>query len=239
MNSLALDTSTELMAVALETAAGSVVLTVKRGLQHGADLAPAIAELLRSAGITAAELELIVAGIGPGSFTGVRIGVATAKGMVAASRARLAGVAGLDALALRHSYHHGLVVPTIDGRKGRVYSALYLHGQRQGEYFDVSPQALARLVADATAGTARAGASTSPTGRRVPADAPPLLTGPAAALTQQGTDTDPGWLVDDRSPGAAILQILELGKGAEPREPAEIQPLYLRRSEAELGILPP
>ena len=219
---LALDTTTELMAVAVRGAAGTVRIESDRGLQHGTELGPAISTALESASVAPDELELIVVGIGPGSFTGVRIGLATAMGLAAPHSVPLAGVSGLDALGWRYRTYPGLVVPAIDGRKQRVYSALYQAGKRSGEYLDLSPSDLAE--------TART---------QAPERYPPLLCGPAAGLMHSITGNSVSrWYTDYSISGAAIPigELLELGVGRGGQPANAIQPLYLRKSEAELGI---
>ncbi|MDI3279958.1 MAG: tRNA (adenosine(37)-N6)-threonylcarbamoyltransferase complex dimerization subunit type 1 TsaB, partial [Bacillota bacterium] len=92
---------------------------------HSERLMPALVRLLAEAGVEPKELDLIAVSIGPGSFTGLRIGVATAKGLAYALRKPLVAVGSLDALAYGASLGCGYICPLIDARRGRVYTALY------------------------------------------------------------------------------------------------------------------
>ena len=221
MTLVTLDTATETLVVAAAQADSWAAHYAHCGLRHASQLAPWIARVTAELGVTAAEVELIGVGIGPGSFTGVRIGLATAKGMAAAGNAKLVGICGLDALAYTRRHAAGLVVPLIDARKRRFYAACYRQGRRVTPYVDQSPGALAATVqAAATPGE------------------PVLLTGPAAALfaarLAEGRRAE--WLVDQELPVAAAASLLELTARGVPTAAADVTPLYLRRSEAELGI---
>ncbi|MHB8382412.1 MAG: tRNA (adenosine(37)-N6)-threonylcarbamoyltransferase complex dimerization subunit type 1 TsaB [Candidatus Binataceae bacterium] len=97
---------------------------------HGAALAGAADELITAAGITLGDLAAVAVGIGPGSFTGLRIGVSYAKGIAFAAGCAIVGVPSLDALALAALENPGArpgltVCPILDARKGEVYTALY------------------------------------------------------------------------------------------------------------------
>jgi len=97
---------------------------------HGAELPAAVAALLGRAGLSAAELKAIAVGIGPGSFTGLRVGLSYAKGLMLATGCTLLGIPSLDTLALaalaeNPSAPDRLVCPVLDARKGEVYAALY------------------------------------------------------------------------------------------------------------------
>lgn len=92
---------------------------------HSERLMPALVRLLAEAGVEPGELDLIAVSVGPGSFTGVRIGVATAKGLAYALGKPLVAVGSLDALAYGASLGGSYVCPLIDARRGRVYTALY------------------------------------------------------------------------------------------------------------------
>jgi len=97
---------------------------------HGAALAGAVDELLAAAGIRPSDLGAVAVGIGPGSFTGLRIGVSYAKGIAFAARCVIAGVPSLDAIALAALENPGarpgmMVCAILDARKAEVYTALY------------------------------------------------------------------------------------------------------------------
>ena len=227
MTVLAFDTATETLAVAAARDGDWVAHFAHGGLKHAVLLAPLIERVTAELGVRVADVDLVAAGIGPGSFTGVRIGVATAKGIAAAGRARLAGICGLDAVAWEQRHANGLVVPLIDARKRRFYAACYRDGRRAGPYLDLAPATLA----DTVRATARDGE-------------PILLTGPAAAqfdaaLRDGRTASATGWRVDRRRAGVPVLCMLELAAGSTVAAPADLKPLYLRRSEADLGITGP
>jgi tRNA threonylcarbamoyladenosine biosynthesis protein TsaB len=97
---------------------------------HGAELPDAVAGLLGRAGVATAGLKAIGIGIGPGSFTGLRVGLSYAKGLKLATGCALLGIPSLDTLALaalaETSLAPGrLICPVLDARKGEVYAALY------------------------------------------------------------------------------------------------------------------
>ena len=222
MNILAFDTATETLAVAAARGDEWVAHSCKGGLKHAALLAPLIERVTGELGVRVADVDLVAAGIGPGSFTGVRIGVATAKGIAAAGRARLAGVCGLDTMAWDQRHAGGLVVPLIDARKRRFYAACYRAGRRVGPYLDQAPAELADTVRATTA-----------------AGEPVLLTGPAAAQFAAAAVVPADWQVDRRRAQIPVLAMLELAGANTVAAVAELKPLYLRRSEAELGIAAP
>lgn len=224
MNVLVFDTATETLVVAAAAGDSWAAHYAHCGLQHAAQLAPCIARVTAQLGLKAAEVALIGVGIGPGSFTGVRIGLATAKGMAAAGSAKLVGISGLDALAYSRRRAPGLVVPLIDARKRRFYAACYREGRRVGPYLDQRPAELAAALQAAAA-----------------PDEAVLLTGPAAAQFAAGLGgaLESRWLVDAELPAPAPRSLLELTLRGTPTPAAEVTPLYLRQSEAELGISPP
>ncbi|HCO48967.1 MAG TPA: tRNA (adenosine(37)-N6)-threonylcarbamoyltransferase complex dimerization subunit type 1 TsaB, partial [Spirochaetaceae bacterium] len=81
MNTLVFDTSTDLLAVAVKNEAGRILARAESGFRHSETLLPAIERCLGEASLTLREIGLIACTCGPGSFTGLRIGMATAKGM--------------------------------------------------------------------------------------------------------------------------------------------------------------
>ncbi len=97
---------------------------------HGAELPAAVAGLLAQAGLSTRELRAIAVGIGPGSFTGLRVGLSYAKGVKLATGCALLGIPSLDTLALTalaevSAMPAGLICPVLDARKSEVYAALY------------------------------------------------------------------------------------------------------------------
>lgn len=92
---------------------------------HSTTLLPAIENILASAGITAKDLSLISCSAGPGSFTGVRIGTATAKGLAAPFGTSCIGVSSLEAMAAVFGEIECFILPALNARRGNVYSALF------------------------------------------------------------------------------------------------------------------
>jgi tRNA threonylcarbamoyladenosine biosynthesis protein TsaB len=122
-----LDTSTSTARVAVVDGAGAPVARVEAtGERHSAHVLPLVDEALRTAGVTAEQLDGIACGAGPGSFTGLRVGLAVAKGLALATGKPLLLVSSLDALAFDVAAAAGgaafTAVPCIDAGKGEVYA---------------------------------------------------------------------------------------------------------------------
>jgi tRNA threonylcarbamoyladenosine biosynthesis protein TsaB len=126
MNILAIDTSTSLATIALavdEQIVAESLINTNRTLS--ARLVPEIERLLTTAGLAIADIDLFASSIGPGSFTGVRGGVATIQGLALATGKPCAGFSSLAMLAMNFSLSTTLVCPMLDARKNEVYTALY------------------------------------------------------------------------------------------------------------------
>lgn len=95
------------------------------GTSHSTTLLPVIEGLLKASGITAKDLNLISCSAGPGSFTGVRIGVATAKGLAAPFDIPCIGVSSLEAMAYMFTGIPCIICPVIGARRGNVYAAVF------------------------------------------------------------------------------------------------------------------
>jgi len=127
---LGLDTGSTIASIALAVDGRIVGQAVRPVTSHGAALPGAVAQLLDEANLRPADLAAIAVGTGPGSFTGLRIGLSYAKGLVFASRAKIVGVPSLDALAIAALECHAArpemrVCALTDARKNEVYAALY------------------------------------------------------------------------------------------------------------------
>ena len=97
---------------------------------HSASLMPMIEAALNAAGTELKEMDAIAAVTGPGSFTGVRIGVATAKGLAHGAGIPCIPVDALEALAVSAGVFNGLICPIQDARAGQVYGAVFRDGER-------------------------------------------------------------------------------------------------------------
>ena len=193
---------------------------------HGAAIAGAVDELLAAAGITVRELGAIAVGIGPGSFTGLRIGASYAKGIAFATGCAIVGVPSLDAIALGaledpRARTGATVCPILDARKGEVYTALYRivpDGLEKLSRDLVMP--LARLISELDHGAILAGDTKAN-------DA-------AALLRQKGIEAIAigNQILEKRGRYIAALGAARFARG-ESDSIAAFEPLYVRSPEAE------
>jgi len=95
------------------------------GLTHSQTLMVMAEDLLKTCGMTASQVEAVAVAAGPGSFTGIRIGVAAAKGFAWGSEIPCYGVSTLEAMALNLGVHSGIVLPVMDARRSQVYNAVF------------------------------------------------------------------------------------------------------------------
>ncbi|MDZ4861787.1 MAG: tRNA (adenosine(37)-N6)-threonylcarbamoyltransferase complex dimerization subunit type 1 TsaB, partial [Candidatus Hydrogenedentes bacterium] len=126
MKTLAADTSTPVNTVAV--CEGERILAeavVDCGRAHAERLMGTVDWVLREAGLSLNDLELLAVSIGPGSFTGLRIGVSAWKGLAFASGLPLVGVPTLDALTRLGAFHDATVCPMLDAKMKEVFAAVY------------------------------------------------------------------------------------------------------------------
>ena len=239
---LSFDTSLSSCTVALsrgsELVAGRQLVDAPRHSRH---LLALLHDCAAEAGLTPGEAELIAVTTGPGSFTGIRIGMATAQGLAVGQARRLLALSSLEALALSAQLQaddpSALSLAAIDARNRRAYLAVY-DGSRplfEAQLDDIAVLAAALdqcLNDDAVA-----------TPRRL------LLAGDGAALIAQAPEygsvfarhrLSPEWEEAPAAPLPAALALLAARAAAEPTEdgqpgldPAAIRPLYLSASNAE------
>ncbi|PLT31431.1 tRNA (adenosine(37)-N6)-threonylcarbamoyltransferase complex dimerization subunit type 1 TsaB [Peribacillus deserti] len=126
MKVLAIDTSNYVMGIAL-IEEGKVLGEYITNLQknHSVRVMPCIEALLNECSVKPTELDKIVVAKGPGSYTGVRIGVTIAKTLAWTLKIPLAGVSSLETLAANGRFFNGLISPLFDARRGQVYTGLY------------------------------------------------------------------------------------------------------------------
>ena len=126
MKILALDSSAIVATVALcEDEALLGELTVNNGNTHSETLLPMVEFLLDRFGLTPDDLDALAVSKGPGSFTGVRIGAATVKGLAFGTSLPCVGVSTLEALAYNLIGYDGLICPVMNARRKQVYTALF------------------------------------------------------------------------------------------------------------------
>jgi tRNA threonylcarbamoyladenosine biosynthesis protein TsaB len=222
---LAIDTSTPRVAVAIGESGrvrAEVGLAGRR--RHAEQLAPAIAYLCEQTKVELDQLAAVAVGIGPGLFTGLRVGVTTAKIMAQALRVPVVPVPSLDLVAYPLRYSRCLVAVVLDARRHEVYSAQYrpVPGgvQRTSDYTVGSAD---DLVAELAAG-----------GEEV------LLAGDGVDANRDAFAVLDRWEragADFEAPSAGALVALASGR-VEREEfvsPYDVRPLYLRASDAELA----
>jgi tRNA threonylcarbamoyladenosine biosynthesis protein TsaB len=124
---LAVNTTTRQFGLALMDMQGTVLaeyLILPRE-RHFGGFMPAVHALMQSTNVGMEEIQMIAVAIGPGSFTGMRVGLAMAKGMIQGLKIPIIGVSSLEALASQVIYANYPVCPIIDSRKGEVFTALF------------------------------------------------------------------------------------------------------------------
>lgn len=122
-------------------------------LKHSEKLMPAISSVMASSGLAYGDLDALAVTVGPGSFTGLRIGIAAVKGICQASGKQVIPVSTLEALAYNLLYTKGIVCPLLDARRQQVYTALFRtdgngNVQRLTEDCALEPEKLNALLAD-------------------------------------------------------------------------------------------
>lgn len=131
MKILAFDTSSKYLSIGL--ADGEKLITQEEHLldrQHSGLMLPKIKAMLEKIRMPINKIDAFVVGLGPGSFTGLRIGVSSVKGFGIALKKPCVGVPSIDAIAMNAVVDNGIIVPVIDAKRGNVYSALY---KRKGD----------------------------------------------------------------------------------------------------------
>lgn len=93
--------------------------------RHSSTLVPFLEKLLKKARWKPEDIDVLAVGIGPGSFTGIRVGVTTAKLLGLVWKTKLVGISSLEALARTGETSEGVLPVAIDARRGRIYAALY------------------------------------------------------------------------------------------------------------------
>lgn len=191
---------------------------------HVETLVPAIEFICRQAGVTLGELGAVAVDVGPGLFSGLRVGVTTAKALAQALRIPTIGVSSLDLLAFRARHSNRLIVSAIDARRSELFWGFYrqvpggvqrLSEHRVGKPDDLASELVARgedclLVGDGTL--------------RYP------------ELVADGSRADVGGASTTYPSAAALVELAHPRALREEFVPAStLEPVYLRRTDAEIN----
>ena len=190
------------------------------GLTHSQTLMVMAQDLLEVCGKTAADVTHLAVAAGPGSFTGVRIGVSAAKGFAWGAELPVYGVSTLQAMALGLGIHSGHICCCMDARRNQVYNAI----------FRAEDGVLTRVCED------RAIALADLKTELAQLDGPIYLVGDGAALAHKNLGMElilpPEHRLHQRASGVALAAIEAMARG-ESADGAALQPNYLRLSQAE------
>ena len=201
---------------------GDVVLareTIGEGMRHGVDLFPAMARALEAASVAPRDVGLVAVGTGPGSYTGLRVGITAARAFAYAAGARLLGVPSCEAWALATEaapHDDRMLAVVLDAKVKAVYLALYRNDGRAWVRYD-GPT----LMQPAEA------ASKIPSRARLVGDG---VAPYADVFAPPTADAAPG-----HAAAADVARLALLRDDRGERDPIEqVVPLYLRRTDAEL-----
>jgi tRNA threonylcarbamoyladenosine biosynthesis protein TsaB len=192
---------------------------------HSAELLPTLAQLLERGRTGWEEVTAIAVGVGPGTFTGLRIGVATARALAQALAVPLHPVSSLEALAAgmaagSDAVPGTLLLPLIDARRGQVFASLHSAGERLGREWGplvLSPEELEQRVADAPRSPLAAGDWAIESAARLEA-AGAVVPAPESGLHA----------ID-------ALHVCRLARETEPSAPDRVHPVYVRQPDAEIA----
>ncbi len=217
---LAFDTSSSNLTVALEYKQQLFCHTAQYGLHHSEHLLPSIERVLDQAGCTLQEIELIGVSRGPGSFTGLRISMATAKGLSFGLGIPVVSIPTLEIYQHQFSWFERTVMPIIDARKQRWYTGIFQEGTLVGDVLDIPAEQLILQASE---------------------HRPVLITGPDAAAFQReciakSLPIEEGiyFHVEETHPtGRSLIASAVRSYARFGADHATAGPLYTRKSEAE------
>ena len=219
---LAVDTATSACSVALADGGGTIAeLNYFHGQTHSKHLAALVATLLDMASMQIDDVDAFAVDAGPGTFTGLRIGLATIKGLADATRKPAVGVSSLDVLAAQAGFSSRRICCMLDARRGEVYTARYAAGDRAVEKLSSEEVIAPHLAVAANSGPSLYIGSGAVAYRNVISE----IAGEAARYVEG----DANHL---RASTVARLGLRQLQIPAAG-EAADLVPNYIRRSDAE------
>ncbi len=241
MTALALDAAQDILSVALKRPEGEYYFQLDAGLRHSERLMELADYAFKISRSDPSELDLVACMKGPGSFTGLRIGMSCAKGIATSLGIPLIAVPTLDCIAYPCSAWPGFVLPIMDARQKRWYCAVYFQGSLISGYMDSSALDLIKLI-----GTLREQLGGVQKAETIPV----LITGPDATaacreLSAVSKTAGLGSSFCIENPDArrgsatsllrsAVARFEQVGVAAAAKDGDGID--YLRKSEAELTL---
>jgi len=229
MRILAIETSTTMGSVAVcEDERPLAEVSIETGKRHGERLIEMAGFIMERLEMGPSDMEAYAVSIGPGSFTGLRTGLAMVKGLWLANRRPVVSVPSLMALAAGAGDTEGPVLAALDARKGEVFAALFKCDGRGGvermtDDAALSPERLAELLPE------RSGKIL------VTGDGIAKYRDEIMAVLPAGSRAAPQWKWKPRASWVAALAAGRLCRG-ESDEVESLVPVYLRHSEAELAL---
>ena len=208
---LALDVSGEGGGAALLLPGREIVRLLPAGVPRGKDLVPTLQALLAEGGLSAADLDLVACGVGPVSFTGIRIAVTTAATFAHAAGLPALGVGSLHGRAANAPEDADEVLVILDGRRGGLFGGLFRGKEPVGDYEFASPEEWAARLSEGA-----------------------WVLGEGRTLYSSVFDRFEGFAEAPPRPEViGKIAAARFAAGARA-EPARLRPLYLRPSEPEL-----
>ena len=193
------------------------------GLTHSQTIMSMAESMLKSCGLAPGQVDAVAVAAGPGSFTGVRIGVAAAKGYAWGGQLPCYGVSTLEAMAQNLGVYRGYVLPVMDARRSQVYNALFYARDgvltRQSEDRAISLEELGEEIKNLSEPIFLVGDGSNLCYNTLK-DAVPTLVLPPEHRCHQ------------RAAGVALAAQRLIAAG-DPGDAAALEPNYLRRSQAE------
>lgn len=220
---LGLDTSCEIGGAALLDEDKLLAeCTINCAVSHSRRLTRIIDILLKLSSVPFSSIGAFAVANGPGSFTGLRVGLSASKGFHLATAKPLLGVPTLDAISRKFEFSKHNVCPIIDARKGEVYAAIFKADssglKKMTPYMVISPDALCDMITETTL--------FSGNGLKVYGDYIGHRLGDLAIFAPVSTE---------RSASAEVAELaLERLRGGDQGEGLSLKPIYIRKSEAEI-----
>ncbi len=225
MNIIALDTASDRLHLAIETGSAYMSMTKSAGRRFSEELVPQMISICADAQLKLSNLDLIVCANGPGSFTGLRVGMAAAKGVALGADIPLVSISTMDMYQYPLQNQTSVVIPVMDAKKSRFYCPVFQNGMRLSADLDITPEELCPLIVRFSE---------------------VLITGPdsqyfsillsQALATEKSTTKVLADHLQHRDYGESLIQLGRMALEKRGPDPISSGPTYIRKSEAELSL---